>query len=46
MTGALIFMCGTWFGVIVGFFLAGACAASKRADQISAPDEHDFPTGV
>jgi len=46
MTGALIFMCGVWAGVIAGFFLAGACAASKRADQIAAPDEYDHPTGV
>lgn len=31
--GALIFMCGVWVGVIVGFFLAGAAMLSKRADE-------------
>ena len=30
----LIFMVGTWTGVIAGFFLAGACMVSKRADEI------------
>lgn len=33
--GALIFICGVWTGVIVGFFLAGAAMLSKRADQDS-----------
>lgn len=31
--GALIFMCGVWSGVLVGFFLAGAALQSKRADE-------------
>jgi hypothetical protein len=30
---ALIFMCGVWTGVIIGFFLAGAALNSRRADD-------------
>lgn len=39
--GALIFMCGVWTGVIVGFFLAGAAMLSKRADEDADRTELD-----
>ena len=40
--GALIFMCGVWVGVIVGFFLAGAAMLSKRADEEAERDRTEL----